>query len=146
MPHWSEKEEENCSIHVCAESCLFAMPWTVCSLPGSSVHRVFLSRILEWLSIPPPEDLPDPRIELVSPALESLYHSHHLRTPLFNTYKSLKINRKDLGNGRRLASFVLFLEPHCRSCKDYICKTRTILYGFVQYIGLGKKCLSLWVE
>ena len=42
------------------------------SQPGSSVHGILQARILEWLTIPPPEDLPDPGIKpvsLVSPVL-----------------------------------------------------------------------------
>ena len=42
------------------------------SLPGSSVHGIFQARIMEGLSFPPLEDLPDPGIKpacLVSPAL-----------------------------------------------------------------------------
>ena len=35
-----------------------------CSLPISSVHGIFPPRILEWLSCPPPGNLPDSRIEL----------------------------------------------------------------------------------
>ena len=38
------------------------------SLPGSSVHGILQARILE-LPFPSSEDLPDPGIELVSPAL-----------------------------------------------------------------------------
>ena len=30
---------------------LFATPWTVCSLPGSSVHGIFQARVLEWVGI-----------------------------------------------------------------------------------------------
>ena len=30
---------------------LFATSWTVCSLPGSSVHEIFQARILEWVAI-----------------------------------------------------------------------------------------------
>ena len=30
---------------------LFATPWTVCSLPGFSVHGVLQARILEWVTI-----------------------------------------------------------------------------------------------
>ena len=34
------------------KSCLtLATPWTVCSLPGSSVHGIFQARILEWVAI-----------------------------------------------------------------------------------------------
>ena len=40
-----------------------------CSPPGFSVHGVLQARILEWVAIPSPGDLPDPRIELGSPAL-----------------------------------------------------------------------------
>jgi len=32
------------------------------SLPGSSVHGILQARILEWVAIPPPGDLPDPGI------------------------------------------------------------------------------------
>ena len=40
-----------------------------CSLPGSSVHGIFQARILEWVAIPSPGDLPDPGIEPASPSL-----------------------------------------------------------------------------
>ena len=39
--------------------------------PGSSVHRILQARILEWVAIPFPWDLPNPRIELVSLALNA---------------------------------------------------------------------------
>ena len=41
--------------------------------PGSSVHGIFQARILEWIAVPSPGDLPDPGIEptsLLSSALE----------------------------------------------------------------------------
>ena len=34
-----------------------------CNLPGSSVHGIFQARVLEWVAMPFPEDLPDPGIE-----------------------------------------------------------------------------------
>ena len=40
-----------------------------CSPP---VHRTFLARILEWVSISPPGDLPNPGIELASPPAPEL--------------------------------------------------------------------------
>ena len=43
-----------------------------CSLPGSSVHGILQARILEWVAMPLPGDLPNPRIKpvsLISPAL-----------------------------------------------------------------------------
>ena len=41
-----------------------------CSLPGSSVHRILQARILEWLSLPSPEDLPNAGIKPGSPSLQ----------------------------------------------------------------------------
>ena len=40
-------------------------------LPGSSVHRISQARILEWVAVPSPGDLPDPGIEPGSPALQA---------------------------------------------------------------------------
>ena len=59
---------------VCAQSLnrvqLFVTPWTY-SRPGSSVHGISQARILERVAFPSPEDLPDPRIEPASPALQA---------------------------------------------------------------------------
>ena len=44
----------------------FATPWH--SLSGSSIHGISQARILEWLSLLPPGNLPNPGIEPVSPA------------------------------------------------------------------------------
>ena len=38
-------------------------------LPGSSIHGIFQARILEWVAISFPGDLPHSRIELTSPKL-----------------------------------------------------------------------------
>ena len=43
-----------------------------CSPPGSFVHEILQARILEWVAIPPPGNLPGPEMEpmsLVPPAL-----------------------------------------------------------------------------
>ena len=40
-----------------------------CSLPGCSVHGILQARILEWVAISSPGDLPDPETESMSPAL-----------------------------------------------------------------------------
>ena len=42
-----------------------------CSLPGSCVHGISQARILEWVAIPSPGNLPDPGSEPGSPALEA---------------------------------------------------------------------------
>ena len=42
-----------------------------CRPPGSSVHGILQARILEWVAILLSRDLPDPGIELGSPALQA---------------------------------------------------------------------------
>ena len=41
-----------------------------CSPPGSSVHGISQARILEWVAMPLPGDLPNPGIEPRSPTLQ----------------------------------------------------------------------------
>ena len=41
------------------------------SIVGSSVHGILQAKILEWVAIPSPGDLPHPEIEPVSPALQA---------------------------------------------------------------------------
>ena len=49
-----------------------------CSPPDSSVHGILQARIVEWLPVPSPADLPNPGIEPVSPALQTdSYHLSH---------------------------------------------------------------------
>ena len=65
--------------HTCgyAQSCLTLCVSLDCSPPGCSVRGVFQARILECAAIyssrwfPPPEDLPDPRMETTSPPLQA---------------------------------------------------------------------------
>ena len=57
---WATREApESVSCSVVSGS-LWPMDW---SLPVSSVHGILLARILEWIAIPPPGDLPHPGIE-----------------------------------------------------------------------------------
>ena len=42
-----------------------------CDPPGSSVHGILQTRILEWLAVPSPGDLPDPGIKPGSPAVQT---------------------------------------------------------------------------
>ena len=42
-----------------------------CSPPGSSVHGILQTRILEWVAMPSSRGLPDPGIEPRSPALQA---------------------------------------------------------------------------
>ena len=71
------------------------------SLPGSSVHGILQAKILEWVASLPPGDLPNPGIELTSPA-SSAFAGKFLTTepPGKPQYKLLYIrkvrNKKDL--------------------------------------------------
>ena len=51
------------------ESCLTLCDRMDYSPPGSSLHRILQARILQWVAIPPPWDLPNPGIEPRSLAL-----------------------------------------------------------------------------
>ena len=51
---------------VSLQSCLALCNPMNCSLPGSSVYEILQARIVEWVAMPPPGDLPDPGIKPVS--------------------------------------------------------------------------------
>ena len=42
-----------------------------CSLPGSSVHGISQTRVLEWVPFPAAGDLPEPEIKPKSPTLQA---------------------------------------------------------------------------
>ena len=42
-----------------------------CSLPGSSVHGILQTRILEWVASPFPEDLPNPGVKPGYPTVQA---------------------------------------------------------------------------
>ena len=79
---------------VCVCVCVFVFSCSVmsdslypmgCSLPGSSVHRIFQARILEWVANSSSRDLPNPRIEPVSPALAGRFLT---TAPTYSIFKS----------------------------------------------------------
>ena len=56
-------------VYMCAlllQLCLTLCDPMDCSLPGSSVHGILQSRVLEWVAMPFSGDLPNPEIEPVS--------------------------------------------------------------------------------
>ena len=54
-----------------------------CSPPGSSVHGISQARILEWVAIPSPGDLPYPEIELgLLHGKQILYHLSYEGSPV----------------------------------------------------------------
>ena len=54
------------------QSCLTLCDPMDCSPPGSSVHGILQARILEWVAIPSPGDLPNPGIKPRSPSAPAL--------------------------------------------------------------------------
>ena len=54
------------------QSCLTLCDPMDCSPPGSSVQRILQARILEWVAMAPPGNLPNPRIEPASPTSPAL--------------------------------------------------------------------------
>ena len=68
----SSTEEPFPVVCLAAQSCLSLCDPIDCSLPGSSVHGILQTRILQWVAMPSSGDLPDPGIKpvcLISPAL-----------------------------------------------------------------------------
>ena len=58
------------------QSCPTVCDSMVCSPPGSSAHEILQARILEWVAILPPVELPNPGIRplsLMSPALAGMF-------------------------------------------------------------------------
>jgi len=56
-----------------------------CGAPGFSVHGILQARILKWVAMAPPGDLPDSGIEPASYVScigrHVLYHWYHLGSP-----------------------------------------------------------------
>ena len=75
-----EKGEITLDVDVCSigKSCPTVYDPMDYSRPGSSVHGISQARILERVAFLSPENLPDPRIEPASPAMQvhSLPLSH----------------------------------------------------------------------
>ena len=58
-------------ISVSRSACLTLCDPMNCYPPGFSVYGILQGRILKYLPFPSPEDLPEPGIELGSPALQA---------------------------------------------------------------------------
>ena len=54
-----------------AQLCLTLCNSMDCRRPGSSIHGIFQTRILEWVAISFSRDLPDPGVEPMSPSLQA---------------------------------------------------------------------------
>ena len=56
---------------VLSQSCLILCSPVNCNPPGSSVHGIFLARLLDWVAISTSRESSDPGIEPYSPALQA---------------------------------------------------------------------------
>ena len=68
---WTWLSHETTTSCLLAQSCPTLSNPMDRSPPGASVHGTFQARILEWVAIPSPGDLPDPGIKPRSPALQA---------------------------------------------------------------------------
>ena len=65
---------------------LFATSWTDCSLPDSSVHRIFQARILEWVAISSSRGPCQPRDRSAYPELAGIsFPLSHQGNPYFDS-------------------------------------------------------------
>ena len=85
----SYKSYKSC-VHVCAksrQSCPTLCSPLGCSLPGSCVHGILQTRILEWIAIPSSRGSSQPRDQTHISYIPSigrwvLYHQHHMGSPI----------------------------------------------------------------
>ena len=68
MGHVGTLQDQKCENEV-SQLCLTLCDPMDCSPPGTSIHGISQARILEWVAISFPGDLPNPGVELGSPTL-----------------------------------------------------------------------------
>ena len=80
------------SLHVCSITKSYPTLWCPmeCSPPGSSVHGISQTRILEWIAISSPGHHPNPGIESASPVLTGRFFT--TEPPRKFPYSSLQLH------------------------------------------------------
>ena len=71
------------------------------SPPGYSVHGILQARILKWVAIPPPRDLPHPGIKpasLMSPALAGRFFTLSITWEALSSYACVSISHSVVSN------------------------------------------------
>ena len=121
-------------VRLCAQSHATLCDPVDCSLPASSVHGTFQARILERVSLPVSEDLPNPGIELVSPALTDKFFTTEPPGKLCHVFY-VPPNVKLL--------FVSFLQFFVTFYCVFIC--RLIKMSFYRYLLSGCYCHALYL-
>ena len=69
-----------------------------CSPPGSSVRVILQAEILEWVAIPSPGDLPNPRIDPKSPSLQADTLQAEPGGKIFLVINLLDLSQSPFGN------------------------------------------------
>ena len=133
------------SSYVCcvAQSCLILCDHLGCSPPDSTVHGIFQARILQWIAMPPPGDLPDPGIEPVSPVSPTLQADSLPTEPwgkpmvefIRNDFSNSSCNKSDLlvclvasntTSVRHLCGYTLYSLCAAKSCLGHDASMRNI--------------------
>ena len=100
-----------------AQSCLTLCKSLDRSPPGSSVHGIFRQEYWSGLPLPPPGDLPEPGIKLVSPVSLALQADSLPTEPWGSPMKPVKFRRKKIfpilgGHELFLANEFFFFFPN----------------------------------
>ena len=130
------------------QTCLTLCNLTDCRPSCSSVHGILQARILEWVAIPFSRGLPDPGIELGSPALQvdSLPQS-----PRGSPYsgESSFLKRKEKEMRFLLLYFLLFIQlcwVLVVACRIFSCGMQTLNYGMWALAPHPGTEPRLWVQ
>ena len=71
LSNWTELNWTGQEKVLVTQSCLTLCDHMDCNPPGYTVYGILQAKILEWVAIPSPEDLPNPGIEPRSPELQA---------------------------------------------------------------------------
>ena len=96
-----------------------------CSPPGSSVHGIFQARVLEWVAVSSPGDLPDPGIEPWSPAFQADTLTSEPPMESYLSIITLNVNGLNAPTERqRLAKWIQKRDPYICCLQETHLETR----------------------
>ena len=97
LHHWATREAQVNYVYM-SQSCLILWDPMYCSPPGSVLHGIFQTIILEWVAISYPRGSSGTCNQACTSHIgrEILYHLHHLGNPYYSTIirKRIKKNRR----------------------------------------------------
>ena len=106
-----------------------------CSQPGSSVHGILQARILKWVAISSPGDLPDAGIEPGSPALQTFFIVWATREAQTQStaIKNISVKTSKSRSKSQLLSFPYQLctqKHHTLTCLETCANTGGVSWGW----------------